>query len=93
MAPDIPTVAESGYAGVDADTWIAIVAPHGVPPAVKSRLETALAESLASEDLRSKLLAVGTEPAYGKSDELARLIAAEMPVMKAIAQRAGIRVD
>jgi tripartite-type tricarboxylate transporter receptor subunit TctC len=93
MAPDIPSIAESGYTGVNLDTWIAIVAPRGLPPAVKSRLEKALAESVASEETRSRLLALGTEPAYGKPDDLAKLIAAEMPVMKEIAQRAGIKLD
>lgn len=93
MAPDIPSVAESGYAGVNADTWIAIVAPRGLPPAVKTRLVKALADSVASEETRSKLFAIGTEPTYGSPDELARLIATEMPAMKEIAQRAAIKLD
>jgi tripartite-type tricarboxylate transporter receptor subunit TctC len=93
MAPDIPSVAESGYPGVNADTWIAIVSPRGLPPAVRTRLVKALADSVASEETRSKLSAIGTEPAYGTPDELAKLIATEMPVMKEIAQRASIKLD
>lgn len=93
MAPEIPSVAESGTTGVNADTWIAIVAPRGLPPAVKARLVKALADSVASEETRSKLSAIGTEPTYGTPDELARLIATEMPVMKEIAQRAAIKLD
>ena len=93
MAPDIPSIAESGYTGINADTWIAIVAPRGLAPAVKSRLVKALADAVASDETRSKLSAIGTEPAYGTPDELARLIATEMPVMKEIAQRAAIRLD
>jgi tripartite-type tricarboxylate transporter receptor subunit TctC len=93
MAPDIPSIAESGYSGVNMDTWIAIVAPRGLQPAVRSKLEKALAESVASEEIRSKLLALGTAPAYGKPEDLAKLIATEMPVMKEIAQRAAIKLD
>lgn len=93
MAPDIPSVAESGYSGVNADTWIAIVAPRGLAPAVRSKLVKALADSVASEETRSKLSTIGTEPAYGTPEELARLIATEMPLMKEIAQRAAIKLD
>jgi tripartite-type tricarboxylate transporter receptor subunit TctC len=93
MAPDIPSVAESGYSGINADTWIAIVAPRGLPPAVKTKLVKALADAVASEETRSRLTAIGTEPAYGTPDELAKLIATEMPVMKDIAQRASIKLD
>lgn len=93
MAPQIPTVAESGYTGVDADTWIAIVAPHGIPSAVKAKLEKALADTMADPELKKKLVASGTEPVYGKADELAKLIRDEMPRMKELAQRADIKLD
>lgn len=93
MAPDVPAVAESGYSGMNADTWVAIVAPHGLPPAVKGRLEKALTETLADPEIRSKLTASGTEPANGSSADLAKLIADELPQMKQVAQRANIKLD
>lgn len=91
-APQVPTLAESGY-GVDADTWLALVGPRGLPAPVKARLESALAETMADPEIRKQLAASGTEPAYGKAGELAKLIAAELPRMKEIATRADIRLD
>ncbi|MET0964542.1 MAG: tripartite tricarboxylate transporter substrate binding protein [Noviherbaspirillum sp.] len=93
LAPQIPTVAESGYSGIDADTWIAILGPHGIPAPVKARLEQALAETLADKEVSAKMVASGFEPSFGKSEQLARLIADEIPRMKEIAQRANIRLD
>lgn len=93
LAPQIPTVAESGYSGFDADTWIAILGPHGIPPLAKARLEKALAETLADKEVSAKMVASGFEPTFGTSGQLARLIADEIPRMKEIAQRANIRLD
>lgn len=93
MAPEVPSVAESGYAGIDADTWLAVVGPRGLPAPVKAKLEKAMADTLADQETRSKLTASGFEPAYGKSEELVKLIADELPRMKEIAQRANIKLE
>lgn len=92
LLPTVPTLAESGYA-IDMDTWLAVVAPAGLPPAVKSRLERAVAQVVEDPETRDKLLANGFEPAYGSSKALAALIEKELPLMRAVAQRAGITAD
>ncbi len=92
LLPNVPTLAESGYA-IDMDTWLAVVAPAGLPPAVKSRLERAVAQVVEDAETRDKLLANGFEPAYGSSKALAALIEKELPLMRAVAQRAGITAD
>lgn len=92
LLPNVPTLAESGYA-IDMDTWLAVVAPAGLPPAVKSRLERAVAQVVEDPETRDKLLANGFEPAYGSSKALAALIEKELPLMRAVAQRAGITAD
>ncbi len=92
LLPNVPTLAESGYA-IDMDTWLAVVAPAGLPPAVKSRLERAVAQVVEDPETRDKLLANGFEPAYGSSKALASLIEKELPLMRAVAQRAGITAD
>lgn len=93
MAPQVPSVAENGFSGIDADTWLAVVGPRGLPAPVKSRLEKALADTMADQEVRGKLAASGFEPAFGNGDALAKLIASELPRMKEIAQRADIKLD
>ncbi|MDB5877546.1 MAG: putative Bug-like extracytoplasmic solute binding receptor, family [Variovorax sp.] len=92
MLPNVPTFAESGY-DVDADTWIAIVAPRGLPPAVKAKLEKALADTVAMPDVREKLTAAGLEPSHQSGAAVATMIERELPLMRSIAARANIQAD
>ena len=91
--PDVPTVAEGGFPGFSADSWLAVVAPRGLPAEAKAKLHKALAETLADAEIRSKLIAAGLEPSYATGDAVLAQIEDELPRMRAIAQRAQIRAD
>jgi tripartite-type tricarboxylate transporter receptor subunit TctC len=91
--PDVPTVAESGLVGFVSDSWLAIVAPRGLPPEARARLQKALAETMKDIEVREKLLASGLEVAYEPPAGVAALIEYELPRMRAIAERANIRAD
>jgi tripartite-type tricarboxylate transporter receptor subunit TctC len=93
LLPDVPTVAESGFPGFEADSWLAVVAPRGLPAHVKTRLEKALADTMTDPGIRDKLIAAGLEPTYDSAAAVASLIDKELPRMRAIAQRANIRAD
>ena len=93
LLPKVPTLAESGYPGLEMDTWLAMVAPRGLPPALKARLALALAQVVSDPETRDKMVAVGFEPSYASSKVLAELIDKELPLMRAIAQRAAITAD
>ena len=92
LLPNVPTFAESGF-DVDADTWLAVVAPRGLPPEVRARLEKALAEVVASPELRQKLIANGLEPDWQNGAATTAQIEKELPQMRAIAIRANIRPE
>ncbi|AVS79216.1 ABC transporter substrate-binding protein [Paracidovorax avenae] len=91
--PGVPTVAESGFPGFAADSWLAVVAPRGLPASARTRLQKALAEAMAAPEVRSKLIASGLEPAYEPADAVQSRIEEELPRMRAIAQRANIRAE
>lgn len=91
--PDVPTVAESGFPGFSADSWLAVVAPRGLPAEAKAKLHKALADTLADAEIRSKLIAAGLEPSYATGDAVLTQIEEELPRMRAIAQRAQIRAE
>ncbi|MCA3183074.1 MULTISPECIES: tripartite tricarboxylate transporter substrate binding protein [unclassified Cupriavidus] len=93
LLPDVPTAAEAGYPGIDADTWLALVAPRGLPPEVKQKLEKALAEVMADPDTRKALTNAGFEPLDGNGAAVSAQIAKELPLMRATAQRANITAD
>ena len=91
--PDAPTVAESGFPGFSADSWLAVVAPRGLPAEARAELHKALAETMGDAEIRSKLIAAGLEPSYATGDAVLAQIEDELPRMRAIAQSAQIRAD
>ncbi len=93
MFPDVPTVAESGYPGFEMTSWMALVAPRGLPPEVKIRLEKALATLMTSPDTLDKMKTAGFEPGYQAIPDWAGMITSDIARMRGIAERAQIRVD
>ena len=91
--PDVPTFAEAGYKDIDADTWIMVVAPKGIPAPVHAKLEKALAAVVADPEVRKSLLAQGAEPTYANAAASAAQIERELPLMRAIARRANIQAE
>jgi tripartite-type tricarboxylate transporter receptor subunit TctC len=91
--PGVPTVAESGYPGFTADSWLALAAPRGLPPEARAKLQKALAEVMNDAEVRDKLLEGGLQAAFEPAAAAAARIDDELPRMRAIAQRANIKAE
>ncbi|MEH3085180.1 MAG: tripartite tricarboxylate transporter substrate binding protein [Xylophilus ampelinus] len=91
--PDIPTVAESGFPGFAMDSWFALLAPAGLPPAVRQKLEKTLAEVMADPDMRRKLQDIALTPMHAPGAAVTAQVEQELPQMRALAQRADIRAE
>jgi tripartite-type tricarboxylate transporter receptor subunit TctC len=76
--PDVPTLAEQGFAEIELDPWYGIVAPATTPPAVLSRLSAGLTKALRSSDIRDQVLAFGYDPIDETPAEFAAAIAADI---------------
>jgi tripartite-type tricarboxylate transporter receptor subunit TctC len=92
VLPDLPTLAELGYA-VDVRDWIGIVAPAGTPRPVIGTLESALANVIAQKEVKERLAAAGFEPAESSPDAFAALIRAELQKWERVVREAGIKPD
>jgi tripartite-type tricarboxylate transporter receptor subunit TctC len=92
-APDLPTVAESGYPGFDVTIWYGVLAPAGTAPAIVRKLHAEIAKALAQPDLRAKLAEQGLEPIGNSPEEFAAVIKAETPVWTKVIREAGIQAD
>jgi tripartite-type tricarboxylate transporter receptor subunit TctC len=64
LLPDVPTVAEQGFAGFDATSWGGLLAPAGTPKDVVERMSAALKNALADKEVQDKLESVGSFAAY-----------------------------
>ena len=91
--PEVPTVAESGYAGFDASLWLAIMAPANTPPAIVERLNKELNALVAAADTRDAFDKAGTEPLTGSPADLAALMRAGIPKYAAIVKAAGVKPE
>lgn len=88
LAPDIPTIAESGLPGFEGTTWFGLVAPARTPGAVLERLGTELAAALKDKQLVDKLALLGAEPSTTK---LGDAIAAERKKWRSVIESAGVK--
>jgi len=92
-APDLPTIAESGFPGFEYTLWYGLLAPAGTAPAIVRQLHAAAAQALAYAGLRAKLADLGLEAQASSPDAFAGFIKAEIPKWAKIIHDAGIRAD
>src|SRR5258708_36089377 len=59
VAPDLPTIAESGLPGFDTSIWVGLLAPSGTPPEIVERLAKAAGAVLATPEVREQLARQG----------------------------------
>jgi len=76
-APDIPTVAESGFPGFETGSFQGIVAPAGTPPDIVNKLHQTIAKVLATPEMQEKLTNAGAETRPGSPAEFGKFIADE----------------
>ncbi len=91
--PDLPTIAESGLAGYDANTWGGILAPAGTPKDVAGKLNVEINKALAAADVRAKLAAAGIEIQGGTPGVFADYIKAEVVKWAKVTKDAGIEPE
>ena len=87
LLPDLPTLTDSGIAGVEVAAWYGVFAPHGVSPNVIRWLSDHIGESISDAATRGQLLALGLEPVRSPLSQFATRIYTEAerwgPVLKA----------
>jgi tripartite-type tricarboxylate transporter receptor subunit TctC len=93
LAPDIPTIAESGLPGFDINTWFGIFVPAGTPREIVDRLHAEFTAALAAPDLRDKMLNLGAEPVASRPEDFARYIRSEAEKYSRVVKSSGARAD
>lgn len=77
IAPDIPTIDESGVPGYDASAWTGFFAPAGTPKEIVRKLHAEMAAILKSPDVGQRLTSAGLDPVGNTPEEFAAFIRAE----------------
>jgi len=92
-APELPTVAESGYPGFEVTGWSGLLAPATTPATIVHKLHLETAKAIALPDLQAKLASLGIEGVGNSPDEFAAFIKSEIPKWAKVIKEAGIKAD
>ncbi len=89
VAPEVPTMAESGLAGYELSSWQAVFAPAGTPRPIIDRLYTEIAKILKMPDVVKRLTDLGLDISGMPPAELAALIKADVPRLGKVVKDSG----
>jgi tripartite-type tricarboxylate transporter receptor subunit TctC len=91
LVPDLPTVAEAGYPGFQATTYVGLLAPAKTPDAIVQQLHAEMERILSAPDVRKRLTDMGLIVIGSSPAAFAAQLAEEIPRKKTMFQQAGIR--
>lgn len=91
--PDVPTIAESGFAGFEASVWYGLVAPAATPKPVVARLHAEVQKALQTTEVRERMMAVGGEVIPASSEQFGALIHSDRVRYEKLVRETGIKPD
>jgi len=91
LLPNVPSVAEQGYAGFDYTLWVGLWGPAKMPAEVAAKINKDVNAALASADLRERLTKLGTVPGNLSIPQFTDFVRKEIEETKTILQAAGIK--
>ncbi len=91
--PEVPTMIESGFPGFISETFNALFAPAGTPPEIIDTWVKVSREAFEKPEAREQAHRAGFEIVAGKPEELAARVAAEVPAVRELVAKAGIKTE
>jgi tripartite-type tricarboxylate transporter receptor subunit TctC len=91
--PDVPTMAESGLTGQEADTLQGVLMPAGTPKAIVQRVQSDIAKILAQPDVKDRIVGLGFDIIASTPEQFAAQIKVEVAKWEKVVRGAGIKVE
>lgn len=91
--PDVPTIREAGFTGLDVETWYGVLAPAGTPETAIARLNAELNAIAREADVAAAIAKQGMSPAAVPPGRLGELIQSELARWTRVVDSAGIKAD
>jgi tripartite-type tricarboxylate transporter receptor subunit TctC len=93
LAPNVPTVAESGFPGFDVTSWWGLMAPARTPKPIVDRLARETSDAARDPKIVERLTALGVDPLGNTPAEFAAMVSADIKLWSKAVKLAGLRVD
>ena len=91
ILPDVPTVAEQGYAPIAITHWYGFFAPAGTPKPVVARLHAEILKAVASPEVTKGLTAAGSDIAVSTPEDFAKTVREDIERWRKVVQAAGLQ--
>src|SRR3954465_15373614 len=91
--PDVPTLGELGYSGMEDYTWVGVFAPAGTPPDIAQKLNAAVLKAVQSPDVRERLDALSFEATASPLKQTSEYVKSEVQKWAGVVKATGARVD
>jgi tripartite-type tricarboxylate transporter receptor subunit TctC len=93
LAPEIPTIADSGYSGFEVGFYQVMLAPKGIPEPIRAALEHEVRQALQSPDLQARLRAQALDPIGNSGSEAAAALKSASERWQNVIKTSNIRLD
>jgi tripartite-type tricarboxylate transporter receptor subunit TctC len=91
--PDVPTMAELGFAGYEFNTWVGVAVPKGTPKEVVDRLRDGMVNALGASEVQAALRDQGAVPAGTTAEQFRQFVHDEVAKSDRIVSQAGIQLE
>jgi tripartite-type tricarboxylate transporter receptor subunit TctC len=93
FAPEVPSLAELGYPGIDFELWYGFFGPANLPPPIVATWERELAAMAALPDFTGALEHLGMAPIWWDAETTGARVKSEVPRWRAVVEQAGIKPE
>ena len=93
VLPEVPTMTEAGFPGVETGTWYGMLAPARTPPAAVTFIQRAIVHILKAPDMKSRMLNQGVDIVASSPAEFEKFIITEVAKWSRVVQAAGVHAD
>lgn len=89
--PEVPTIAEAGFPGMDGDGWVGALVPAGTPKDIVTLLNKQINEAMVQPEVKEKLVSLGLDPIGGTPEDFAGIMRTEGPRWAKVIKAAGVK--
>ncbi len=93
VLPDVPTMTEAGFPGVETGTWYGMLSPARTPPAIIAQVQRAIVRILQTPDLKARMANQGVDIVASSPAEFEKFIIAEIAKWSRVVKTANVRAD